>query len=137
MECFQKNLTADGLDRGVIVRLFGSLGAGTSVALGSFVLGRLDRRRLFVGLAGEFLHATCGVDNLLLSSKEWVARAAQFDVDVLLGGAGLVRFSAGTLDGGCKVRWMDLCLHKGGLDCFVYSRLSAKRVTARGAFVKG
>lgn len=76
-------LTRNGLDRRVAVGLLGGLGAGTSGAFCCLVLGRLNGSGLLAVFGGEFLHATCGVQNLLLTSKEWVASAAQFDRDRL------------------------------------------------------
>ena len=59
----------------------------------------------------ELINAAAGVDELLLAGVEGMALGADFDGDVLLGGAGGDDFAAGAADGGLFVLGMDSGLH--------------------------
>ena len=59
----------------------------------------------------EFINAAAGVDQLLLAGVERVALGANFNGDVLLGGAGLDHIAAGAADRGGFIIGMDSCLH--------------------------
>ena len=59
----------------------------------------------------ELINTAAGVDQLLLAGVEGVALGADFNGDVLLGGAGLDDVAAGASDGGLLVIGMDSFLH--------------------------
>ena len=59
----------------------------------------------------EAVNASAGVNQLLLAGIERVALGANFDLDVLLGGAGLNDFAASTTDRRLFVFRMDTFLH--------------------------
>jgi hypothetical protein len=66
---------------------------------------------LHLVLALEALDPTCGIHNLLLTSEEWVALVADFDLDRFLRSAGDELVSASTTDATLDVIWMDFGLH--------------------------
>ena len=68
-------------------------------------------RLLDAVLLVELIHAAAGVDQLLLAGIEGVALGADFNGDVLLGGAGLDNGAAGAADGSRLVIGMDSFLH--------------------------
>jgi hypothetical protein len=59
----------------------------------------------------ETLDPSCGVDNLLLSSEEWMTRAAKLDSELLACGSNLESVPACAGNGGVKVFWMYIFLH--------------------------
>ena len=59
----------------------------------------------------EFIHAAAGVDQLLLAGVEGVALGADFNGDVLLGGAGLDHIAAGAADRGGLIVGMNASFH--------------------------
>lgn len=59
----------------------------------------------------EAADTSTGIDHLLLTSEEGVALSADFDTDILLGGAGGIHSTTGAADGGLLVVRMDSCLH--------------------------
>ena len=59
----------------------------------------------------ELINAAAGVNQLLLTGVEGVALGADFNGDVLLGGAGLYNGTACALDSGGLVIGVDSCLH--------------------------
>ena len=59
----------------------------------------------------ELLNTAAGVDQLLLAGVEGVALGADFDGDVLTGGAGLNHIAASAADGGLMILGMDAFLH--------------------------
>ena len=62
-------------------------------------------------LATEALHATGGVDHLLLAGKERVAVGADFHVNIaLMGGAGLKAMTTGAYHADCFVVGMNSLL---------------------------
>jgi len=62
-------------------------------------------------LALEALDPTSGIDNLLLTSKKWVASIADFNLDRFLGSPGSEVVSTSTTDAALYVFWMDFGLH--------------------------
>ena len=72
-----------------------------------FVISKLLDAVLLV----ELINTAAGVDQLLLAGVEGVALGADFNGDVLLGGAGLDDVAAGASDGGLLVIGMDSFLH--------------------------
>jgi hypothetical protein len=60
----------------------------------------------------EFIHATGGVHELLLSGVKWMARVADADDDGLLGGARLDHVAAGATDFRVHICRMNVRLHK-------------------------
>lgn len=74
-------------------------------------------RRLcgFRAAGAEFLHLAGRVDELFRARVERVAVRANFHLDVFLGGADNIFFSAGALDGGLFVIFrMDISFHIDG-----------------------
>ena len=69
------------------------------------------RQKLQAVLLVELIHATAGIDELLLAGIERMALGADFNRDVLLGAAGLDHGTAGAADGGGFVIGMDSGLH--------------------------
>lgn len=59
----------------------------------------------------ETADTTAGIDHLLLAGEEGMALSANFNTDILLGGAGGIDSTAGAADGGLLVVRMDSCLH--------------------------
>ena len=59
----------------------------------------------------EPIDASAGVNQLLLAGKEGMAIAADFHVDLLLGGTDLELIAAGTLDGGHLIVGMNTLFH--------------------------
>jgi len=59
----------------------------------------------------EAADTTTGVHHLLLAGEEGVTLGANFDADILLGGASLDHVTAGAPDGGLSVIGMDTFLH--------------------------
>lgn len=78
---------------------------------GELGLGRAGGTHVAVA-AGELLNATRRVDELLFTGEVGVAGCADTDLDVVLGGAGLVGGSAGTDDGGIVIIGMEAGFHK-------------------------
>ena len=72
-----------------------------------FVISKLLDAVLLV----ELINTAAGVDQLLLAGVEGVALGADFNGDVLLGGAGLDDGAASALDSGLLVLRMDSFLH--------------------------
>ena len=72
-----------------------------------FVISKLLDAVLLV----ELINTAAGVDQLLLAGVEGVAVGADFNGDVLLGGAGLDDGAAGASDGGLLILGMDSFLH--------------------------
>ena len=70
---------------------------------------------VFVSLQTELLvelfNAAAGVDELLLASIEGMALGADFNRDVLTGGASLYDCAARTFDGGGLIVGMDTFFH--------------------------
>lgn len=93
------NLTRNRFDRGIAVGLLRGLCVCAGCAFCGFVFGGFDHTRLEAVLCSELLHATGRVQDLLFSSEEWVARAAQFNRDRLDGRAGLIHGATSTRDG--------------------------------------
>ena len=60
----------------------------------------------------EAIDASCGIDQLLLTRKEWMASRTDFDVQVtFLRRAGLERLAASAGDGNFDVFWMNSWFH--------------------------
>jgi hypothetical protein len=60
----------------------------------------------------EAIDASCGVDQLLLARKKWVASRTNFNVQVtFLGGASLERLAARAGDGNIDVFWVNSWFH--------------------------
>ena len=59
----------------------------------------------------EAIDATACIDELLLSGKERMALGANFNTDILLGGAGLDNITASAGNGSLAIVRMDLFLH--------------------------
>ena len=60
----------------------------------------------------EAIDASCGIDQLLFSGKEWMASRTDFDVQVtFLGGASLEGLAARAGDGDFDVFWMNSWFH--------------------------
>ena len=59
----------------------------------------------------EAINTSTSVNQLLLAGIERVTLGADFDLDVLLGGAGLDHFAARTTNSGLVVVGMDAFLH--------------------------
>ena len=60
---------------------------------------------------GEFLHASCGVDEFLLAGEERMARRADTNLNILLCGARLVDRTACTVDHRVGVIRVNICFH--------------------------
>ena len=71
----------------------------------------IKARLLKAVLPVELIHAAAGVDQLLLAGVEGVALGADFNGDVLPGGAGLNDGAAGAADGSRLIIGMDASFH--------------------------
>ena len=74
----------------------------------------------------ELVHTSCRVDEFHLAGVERVARGADFNTNVLLGGTGRKDVATGTADCGLFVLGMDTFLHGFHLS----HQISVKRQTA-------
>ena len=63
---------------------------------------------------GEFIDATGGIDEALLTGEERMATGADADADVLRCGLGVINRAAGAGDGGFVNRWMTFFFHGDG-----------------------
>ncbi len=83
----------------------GSLGASRGEFRLLATLGALTESLL------EFLDATCGVDETLLTSKERVALGTNTDFEILHGGVRLIDSAASAADGGLVIFGVQICFH--------------------------
>ena len=60
------------------------------------------------------LDAACRIDELLLAREKRVAGGADADLDVALGGAGVINSAAGATDRGLVIVGMNICFHGFG-----------------------
>ena len=89
--------------RNSIKRLFGSFGI---LFLGAFEAGVVARE-----LVVELFDTSSSVNQFLLTGEKGVALRADFDLDILFGGAGGDHLSARALDGSLIILRMDTFLH--------------------------
>ncbi len=61
--------------------------------------------------AGEFLDATCGINELLFSGEKRMAGGADTDLQVAAGGTGVEHGPTGARDGGLGIIWVNICFH--------------------------
>ena len=80
----------------------------------------------------ELIHAAAGIDKLLLAGVERVALGADFNRDVLPGGAGLDDVAAGAADLGAVIFRMDAFLHDDSPHCNTILSTALAAVTRRG-----
>ena len=71
------------------------------------LLGHLARAEA----AREFLHASGGIDELLLAGEKGMARRANAEAEILLGGAGVIDRAAGADDLAFHVFGVDIRFH--------------------------
>ena len=74
---------------------------------GAFGIPKSGEAKLLV----ELINTAAGVDQLLLTGEKGVALRADFDLDILFGGAGGDHLSARALDGSLIILRMDTFLH--------------------------
>jgi len=78
--------------------------------------------------AGEFFHASGGIDELLFAGEKWMASGTNTDLNIPTRRAGVIHRAARAHDIGLVILWMNACFHL---------QKGTRNVAARSYWCKG